>query len=221
MQTNTETITAARVRAEYDKGVQFNNGLNLYEDVKQCENFVEGRQWEGLKTKTLRPITMNVLDPIVHYKVAQIVSNDVDQDIEPFLPDEQAEHAAKILEQSIDRVVERSKLKSMHHSILRDACVDGDACFYVHFDPALETGQAVKGDIAVDLIDSTNICFGNPACDEVQRQPYIIIAMRRDVDEVRREARENGRRTSSTPFSPRMRSAPSAPMMRANTIAGA
>ena len=41
MQTNTETITAARVRAEYDKGVQFNNGLNLYEDVKQCENFVE------------------------------------------------------------------------------------------------------------------------------------------------------------------------------------
>ena len=77
MQTNTETITAARVRAEYDKGVQFNNGLDLYEDVKQCENFVEGRQWEGLKTKTLRPITMNVLDPIVHYKVAQIVSNDV------------------------------------------------------------------------------------------------------------------------------------------------
>ena len=40
MQTNTETITAARVRAEYDRGVQFNNGLNLYEDVKQCENFV-------------------------------------------------------------------------------------------------------------------------------------------------------------------------------------
>ena len=55
MQTNTETITAARVRAEYDRGVQFNNGLGLYEDVKQCENFVEGRQWEGLKTKMLRP----------------------------------------------------------------------------------------------------------------------------------------------------------------------
>lgn len=56
----------------------------------------------------------------------------------------------------------------------------------------LETGQAVKGDIAVELIDSTNICFGNAACDEVQRQPYIIIAMRRDADEVRQEARANG-----------------------------
>ena len=95
--------------------------------VKQCENFVEGKQWEGLKSKNLRPITMNVLDPIVHYKVAQIVSNDVDQEVEPFLPDEQAEYAAKILEQSIDRVVERTKLKSKHHMVLRDACVDGDA----------------------------------------------------------------------------------------------
>ena len=73
---------------------------------------------------------MNVLDPIVYYKVAQIVSNDVDQDIEPFLPDEQAEYAAKILEQSIDRVVERTKLKSKHHMVLRDACVDGDAALY-------------------------------------------------------------------------------------------
>lgn len=62
----------------------------------------------------------------------------------------------------------------------------------MHFDPALETGQAVKGDIAVELIDSTNICSATPPCDEVQRQPYIIIAMRRDAEEVRQEARANG-----------------------------
>lgn len=68
------TLTADRVQAEYEKGVQYNTGLGLYEDVKQCENFVEGKQWEGLKSKNLRPITMNVLDPIVHYKVAQSVS---------------------------------------------------------------------------------------------------------------------------------------------------
>ena len=128
------TLTADRIQAEYEKGVQYNTGIGLYENVKQCENFVEGKQWEGLKSKNLRPITMNVLDPIVHYKVAQIVSNDVDQEVEPFLPDEQAEYAAKILEQSIDRVVERTKLKSKHHMVLRDACVDGDAALYFYFD---------------------------------------------------------------------------------------
>ena len=51
------------MQAEYEKCVQYNTGLGLYEDVKQCENFVEGKQWEGLKSKNLRPITMNVLDP--------------------------------------------------------------------------------------------------------------------------------------------------------------
>ena len=88
--------------------------------------------------------------------------------------------------------IERSGVKTLGRSLLKNACVDGDSCFYIHFDPSLDTGQAVKGDLAVELIDSTNIYFGNTAADEVQKQPYIIIAMRRDVDEVRREARANG-----------------------------
>ena len=153
------TLTADRVQAEYEKGVQYNTGLGLYEDVKQCENFVEGKQWEGLKSKNLRPITMNVLDPIVHYKVAQIVSNDVDQEVEPFLPDEQAEYAAKILEQSIDRVVERTKLKSKHHMVLRDACVDGDAALYFYFDASKQSGLGgVQGAL-----------FKGPLCRGVNR----------------------------------------------------
>ena len=147
------TLTADRIQAEYEKGVQYNTGIGLYENVKQCENFVEGKQWEGLKSKNLRPITMNVLDPIVHYKVAQIVSNDVDQEVEPFLPDEQAEFAAKILEQSIDRVVERTKIKSMHHMVLRDACVDGDAALYFYFDASKQSGLGgVQGEISARCV---------------------------------------------------------------------
>ena len=95
--------------------MQYNTGLGLYDDVKQCENFVEGKQWEGLKSKNLRPITMNVLDPIVHYKVAQIVSNDVDQEVEPFLPDEQASMRRKVSMASIDRVVIRKLKNASQH----------------------------------------------------------------------------------------------------------
>ena len=39
-----QLLTAERVQAEYQKGVQFNTYLDLYDDVKQCENFVEGKQ---------------------------------------------------------------------------------------------------------------------------------------------------------------------------------
>ena len=187
------TLTADRIQAEYEKGVQYNTGIGLYENVKQCENFVEGKQWEGLKSKNLRPITMNVLDPIVHYKVAQIVSNDVDQEVEPFLPDEQAEYAAKILEQSIDRVVERTKLKSKHHMVLRDACVDGDAALYFYFDASKPSGLGgVQGEISAEQVMNTNILFGNPANSNVQEQPYLIIVRRRPVSEIRKDAKRLG-----------------------------
>lgn len=187
------TLTADRVQAEYEKGVQYNTGIGLYENVKQCENFVEGKQWEGLKSKNLRPITMNVLDPIVHYKVAQIVSNDVDQEVEPFLPDEQAEYAAKILEQSIDRVVERTKLKSKHHMVLRDACVDGDAALYFYFDASKQSGfGGVQGEICAEQVMNTNILFGNPSNSNVQEQPYLIIVRRRPVSEIRKDAKRLG-----------------------------
>ena len=92
--TNKE-ITPERIQQEYDKGHEYKSGLNLYEQVKTCERFYEGDQWAGVKTKQVRPITVNFIRQIAHYKIAQIVSDDVGQDIEPFLPDEVAEQAAE------------------------------------------------------------------------------------------------------------------------------
>lgn len=101
-----------------------------------------------------------------------------------------------MLEQAFASAMERSKVKTLGRMALRNACVDGDGCFYMHFDPEIETGQDAKGDIQVDCIDNTNVYFGNTASDEVERQPYILIALRRDVDEVKMEALQN--RRSST-----------------------
>ena len=190
---NDKQITAESVQREYERGKDYKNGLNLYESVKICERMVEGDQWAGLKVRQLRPITMNFLDPICYYKVAQIVSDDVGQEIEPFLPDEEAERAAKIIEQSIDRVVERQKIKAKHREILRDAFVDGDAALYFWFDPTAKTGMdGVQGDIVAESIMNTNIIFGNPQSARVQRQPYIIIVQRVPVEEEREKAKKEG-----------------------------
>ena len=51
-----QEMTAERIQTEYQKGVSYNQGLNLYDDVKICERFYEGRQWEGVKTKQVRPL---------------------------------------------------------------------------------------------------------------------------------------------------------------------
>ena len=182
----------AEVWRRFERDRDYKRSIGLYDRVRRNEAFYLGRQWEGLRVQSLDPLIFNVLRRCVNLFVAMLVSDDVAVRVTPFDMDENGRRTAKVLERAFASAIERSGVKALGRPLLKNACVDGDACFYMHFDPALETGQAVKGDISVDLIDSVNICFGNPACDEVQRQPYIIIAMRRDVDEVRREARENG-----------------------------
>lgn len=177
---------------KYERDRDYKRSIGLYDRVRRNEAFYLGRQWEGLRVQSLDPLIFNVLRRCVNLFVSMLVSDDVAVHAQPFDMDDKGRKTARILERAFASAIERSGVKALGRPLLKNACVDGDACFYIHFDPALETGQAVKGDIAVELIDSVNICFGNPACDEVQRQPYLMIAMRRDVDEVRQEAKANG-----------------------------
>ena len=186
---------------KYERDRDYKRSIGLYDRVRRNEAFYLGRQWEGLRVQSLDPLIFNVLRRCVNLFVSMLVSDDVAVRAQPFDMDKDGRQTAHVLERAFASAIERSGVKALGRPLLKNACVDGDACFYMHFDPALETGQAVKGDIAVELIDSTNICFGNAACDEVQRQPYIIIAMRRDADEVRQEARANASlRTTRKPF---------------------
>ena len=182
----------AAIWRKFERDRDYKRSIGLYDRVRRNEAFYLGRQWEGLRVQTLDPLIFNVLRRCVNLFVSMLVSDDVAVHAQPFDMDEKGRQTAHVLERAFASAIERSGIKALGRPLLKNACVDGDACFYIHFDPALETGQAVKGDIAAELIDSTNICFGNPASDEVQRQPYLIIAMRRDVDEVRAEAKANG-----------------------------
>ena len=56
---------------------------------------------------------------------------------------------------------------------------------HFYFDPSIENGQPVKGEIVAEIIDNTRVLFGNPNCRDVQRQPYIIIPRRELVEDVR------------------------------------
>ena len=60
------------------------------------------------------------------------------------------------------------------------------------FNPDIETGQDVKGAVENQIIDCTNVYFGNPYSNKIQSQPYIIVALRQDIHLVREEAKKNG-----------------------------
>ena len=161
--------TADAVWKEYQRGVDYNNRIGLYDRVKTNENFFIGRQWEGLNVTTLDPLIFNVLRRVVNLFISMLVSDDIAVTTQPFQSEPDKETMQKVIDRAVASVIERAGMKSKNRYMLRNACVDGDGCFYIRFDPDRESGQPIAGDIEVDLIETTDIFFGNPAVDEVQR----------------------------------------------------
>ncbi|MBR7070915.1 MAG: hypothetical protein IKI29_01955 [Clostridia bacterium] len=94
---------------------------------------------------------------------------------------------------------ERVKLDIKKEQLLRNAYISGTALCYTYWDPDIKTGLyadaqqtiPLDGDIALEVLDVENVVFGDPNTEDIQQQPYIIMAKRCELAEVRREARRN------------------------------
>lgn len=94
---------------------------------------------------------------------------------------------------------ERVKLDDLKTKLLLNAYISGTGILYTYWDDTITTGlyadeqmqSPIKGDIACEVLDIENVYFGNPSVDDLQGQPYIIVAQRRELEDVRREARRN------------------------------
>jgi hypothetical protein len=62
---------------------------------------------------------------------------------------------------------------------------------YFYFDPEIENGQDVKGEIVAEVIENTRVHFGNPNNRNVQTQPYIILSRRELVEDAQYMAEKN------------------------------
>jgi len=96
----------------------------------------------------------------------------------------------------IKNVLENINFDAKSRSLLSDGFDTGDWCIHFYFDMDVEPYKQkmpnVKGVIKAEIIDSTNVMFGNPNTREVEKQPYIIIVGRDLVKNLREEAKKNG-----------------------------
>ena len=95
---------------------------------------------------------------------------------------------------------ERVKLDDLAADAAKDAYVSGTGAIYTYWDPDICTGlyadsartSPIKGDIKCEVVDIENIYFGDPNCGVIAEQPYIIIAARRTVADIKRTAEKYG-----------------------------
>jgi hypothetical protein len=195
-----KTLTAKEIFAKYDKGYEFNSQINLYDTVQVNENFFIGNQWEGVEANGLPTPTFNMMKQVVNFQVSTITSDNMMlkatamPGIGRKLPKE-VERVCNIVTDQYLSIMERSRIVTKMREFMRNAAVDGDGCMHFWFDPTVENGQLVKGEIKAEVLENTRVHFGNPNSREVQTQPYIIIVRRETVEDVRWRAeklRESG-----------------------------
>lgn len=180
---------------EYEKGVAFNKRIGddgLYEAVERYENFYIGRQWEGVNAPDLEKPVLNFTHRVVSYCISMLVADDVGVSLAPFRRSTQREAMCRVLSDEVTRVVERCRLKTEAREALRSCAVDGDTALYFYLDEDQSRGEAAVGEIACMLVENTKVIFGNPYNPRVEGQPFIILVMRRQVQEAREMAKKNG-----------------------------
>ena len=185
------------VSSEYDAGLRFNDGIDLYDCVKTNENFFIGKQWEGVVANGLPTPVFNFLKRVVLFSVANVSTDNLKLHAKPLPSSGQypaivMETLSDILNDQFSGIFELNKMGSVIREFARNAAVDGDGCTYTYWDPDVETGQPSKGAIRTEVLMNTQVLFGNPNSRDIQSQPYVLIERRMLVYEAKKRAREYG-----------------------------
>lgn len=179
----------------YQRGLLFNNQINLDDTVKVNSNFVVGKQWEGVQANGLPTPQFNILKRVVGFIVASITTDNIKVQASPlansFRTDEFVE-PVRILNEELEALSEHNRIPALARGFAYDSAVDGDGCIYTYWDPDVEVGDGVEGAIKSEIIENTRCLFGNPSDRSVQSQPYIQIASREIVRNTKIRARDNG-----------------------------
>lgn len=193
-------LSPQKVAKEYEAGLSFNQGIDLYDCVQTNENFFIGKQWEGVKSNGLPTPVFNFLKRVVLFSVANVSTDNLKLHAKRMpssgqMPAYMAELLADILNDQFASIFEFNKMGSCIREFCRNAAVDADGCAYTYWDPDVDTGQPSKGAIRTEVLLNTQVMFGNPNSRDVQSQPYILIERRMLVKDARKRAKTNGKDT--------------------------
>lgn len=194
---------------QYQIGIRHKNNLELYKTVDKNERFYTKRHWEGVRTNGLPAAVLPYAKRIVDFKVAMVMSDRVSMTFTPQGVSDDANDELSLLQREIAAqltdyartVAENTKFDEMNSNGLLDAALSGDMISFWFWDETIDAGNGIMGDINGHLVDNVNVFLGDVNTPEINNiygpvQPYIIIAFRKNVkevrDEFRREAEKRG-----------------------------
>ncbi|MBR6739857.1 MAG: hypothetical protein IKM04_02160 [Clostridia bacterium] len=175
-------LDAAGLWRLYRRGVDSHSREQLYDRTARAFRFFEGDQWHGIESDEQLP-TLNFIQPTVEYKTAMVAMQNLSIYYSPLDPTAfpGSEEVCRSLNLYAAKQWEHNKMDSLLWDAVREACIAGDS--YLFFYDSRQHAQ---------IVSNTSLYLADETQRDIQKQRYIIIAERRPIEEVRREARANG-----------------------------
>ena len=184
----------------YERGRDFLTQLNLVYESTQNHRFYEGDHWHGLDSGGEKMPIIEIIKPVVDYKTTILTQNHLQalyssQNYEASFEERQMlEEVCDRLSSHFTRFWENNSLDNAMYDIVKESLIVGDSYAYLYFKPSgkVRNGVDVDGEIVVEQVDNTNIMFADENEPDVQKQRYILVLFRRQVKDVKAEAKQNG-----------------------------
>lgn len=198
----------------YEAGVKYNQALygddkNYYDVIDANIAFASGDQWRNVVADGLPKPVFNIIKRVKQFKIASLKADNITIQIEPMeyrpqtndLAMQQKVKHTDLANAEIKNVLENINFDAKSRTLLADGFDTGDWCMHFYFDmdevPFKQVNKDIKGIIKAEIIDSTNVMFGNPNTRQVDKQPYIILVGRDLVSNLKDEAKKNGKKTDA------------------------
>jgi len=186
---NLEEIKETETWSLYQKGKKFLDLRDLYSRSDKNFRFYIGDQWNGLKlSKSVEPICYNFIKQIVKQKVSVVTKNLFAINYSPEnIENEEfansAQEVCKVLNKKASNVYDKDKLDSKVRRWAKKCAIYGEAVCYIYLDE--------NGDIVNEVLNNTDVMYGDENCSDIQKQPYILIRTREDISDVIKLAKDN------------------------------
>ena len=179
---NVETVS--KLWSDYQHGLSYQGALGIDRQIPQNVDFFEGRQWAPPteNTKNMPRPVVNIVKLIARNKKSGVLSSRLKLN---FRSEEDTERSTLIT--AFNEYIEKEMgMEGVREKLVWDGVIKG--CGFLHYYWDAEArgaeGNSVGG-VRAEVIDPLNIFFHNPKETDEQKQKWILIASRVEVDAVK------------------------------------
>jgi len=198
-QAETDKHKADKIKRRYRSGVNYKQSQRLYEEWAEYERFWDADQWPAATRDTEdfpRPVT-NHFASIIEQKVAGLTYElpeiyyepvEANPDIERGGIESADVEGSEVLSLCAERQSEKLNMDELLELGARDAALLGSGIWFFPWDNTIVGGgpnSRYIGDIAGYVIDPVDFFPGDPTNSDIQSQPWLILAERRPLSDVK------------------------------------